>query len=44
MLVVGKESTMAEKNATPLQPPQTQEDEEEKREMYMLYGLYQRKT
>ncbi|KAH0915054.1 hypothetical protein HID58_029500 [Brassica napus] len=32
---------MAEKTQTPLQPPETQEDEEEKREMY-AYGLYQR--
>ncbi|CAN7132402.1 cyclic phosphodiesterase [Brassica rapa] len=39
MLVVGKESTMAEKNATPLQPPETQEDEEEKREMYAVWAV-----
>ncbi|CAN7031687.1 unnamed protein product [Brassica rapa subsp. trilocularis] len=39
MLIVGKESTMAEKNATPLQPPETQEDEEEKREMYAVWAV-----
>lgn len=39
MLVVRIERTMTEENTTPLQPPQTQENEEEKREMYAVWAV-----
>uniref|UniRef100_A0A1J3DJT1 Cyclic phosphodiesterase n=1 Tax=Noccaea caerulescens TaxID=107243 RepID=A0A1J3DJT1_NOCCA len=38
--VVGKEKTMTEEKATPLQPPQTQDnDEEEEKEMYAVWAV-----